>query len=58
MYMNPDSVNQFYYVYVLRSKMSDMWYIGLTADLRKHFKEHNNGMRTYTKGRGHFELIY
>ena len=56
--MNPDSVNQFYYVYILRSKTSGMWYTGLTADLRKRFKEHNNGVSTYTKGRGPFELIY
>ena len=56
--MNPDSVNQFYYVHALLSKMSGMWYTGLTADLRKRFKEHNNGVSTYTKGRGPFELIY
>lgn len=56
--MNPDSVNHFHYVYILRSKNSNMWYTGMTVDLRKRFREHNNGLSTYTKGRGPFELIY
>lgn len=56
--MNLDSVSKFYYVYVLRSKKSTMWYTGFTSDLRKRFKEHNNGENTYTKKRGPFELIY
>ena len=56
--MNPDSVNKFYYVYVLRSKKNAMWYTGFTIDLRKRFTEHNNGKSTYTKRRGPFELIY
>jgi putative endonuclease len=56
--MNPDSVTTFFYVYVLRSTKDSKWYIGFTHDLRKRFKEHNNGTSTYTKGRGPFELIY
>lgn len=56
--MNPDSVSQFYYVYVLRSKKDGMWYTGLTHDLQKRFKEHTRGESVYTKGRGPFELIY
>jgi len=56
--MNPDGVNQFHYVYILRSKKNGMWYTGMTADLRKRFREHNSGLSTYTKGRGPFELIY
>jgi len=57
--MNPDSVSKFYYVYVLRSQKDGRWYIGFTEDLRKRFKEHNEGKFTsWTKGRGPFELIY
>jgi len=56
--MSPDSVKKFYYVYILRSMKSGMWYAGLTADLRKRFREHQSGQSTYTKGRGPFELIY
>lgn len=56
--MNPDSVQKFYYAYVLRSKKDGMWYIGSTGDLRKRVWEHQNGKGGYTKGRGPFELIY
>jgi len=56
--MNPDSVSKFYYVYVLRSMKSVMWYAGCTQDLRKRFKEHVDGKSEYTKGRGPYELIY
>lgn len=47
-----------YYVYVVCSKKNGMWYTGYTSDLRKRFKEHNEGISTYTKGRGPFEIIY
>ena len=49
---------KFYYIYILRSKKNNVWYIGYTKDLRKRFKEHNEGRSIYTKGRGPFELIY
>ena len=47
-----------YYVYVLQSKKDEKWYTGYTDDLRKRFKEHNDGRVYSTKGRGPFELIY
>jgi len=56
--MNPDSVQKFQYVYVLRSKTSGVWYTGMTSDLRKRFKEHATGRSRSTKGRGPFELLY
>lgn len=56
--MNPDSDHKFYYVYVLRSKKTNQWYTGYTEDLRKRFKEHNDGKSTYTKKKGPYELIY
>jgi len=57
--MSLDSVPKFYYVYVLRSQKNNRWYIGFTMDLRKRFKEHNEGKyNSWTKGRGPFELIY
>lgn len=50
---------KFYYVYILRSKKSNQWYTGFTEDLRRRFKEHNNKQsKTWTKGRGPFEIIY
>lgn len=48
----------FYYVYIIQSKKNKFLYTGITADLRKRFKEHNGGKSTYTKSRGSFELIY
>lgn len=57
--MNPVSDNRFHYVYILRSKGSGNWYSGCTSDLRKRFKQHNEGQfKSWTKGRGPFELIY
>jgi putative endonuclease len=48
----------FYYVYVLRSLKDNKLYTGYTADLRKRFKEHQEGMVTSTKLRTPFELIF
>ena len=58
--MNPVSdITKFTYVYILRSQKDNRWYSGCTSDLRKRFKEHNNGeFKSWTKGRGPFELIY
>jgi len=47
-----------FYTYVLQSEKNKKWYTGFTSDLRKRFKEHNNNLSTYTKGRGPFDLIY
>ena len=47
-----------WYVYVLRSLKDGSWYTGVTNDLRKRFKQHNDGISGWTKGRKPFELIY
>ena len=47
-----------YYTYVLRSKKDKKRYVGVTRDLRKRFKLHNEGKVRSTKGRGPFEIIY
>jgi len=47
-----------FYTYILKSKKNDKFYIGFTNDLRKRFKEHNDGKSTYTRGRGPYDLIY
>lgn len=46
-----------WYVYVLRGLKSNLWYTGCTSDLRKRFREHNEGKSTYSK-RDTYELIY
>lgn len=47
-----------FYTYVLRSKKDGRFYTGATDDLRKRFKEHQDGKSTWTKSRGPFELVY
>jgi len=47
-----------HYVYVLKSSKDGKFYTGCTEDLRKRFKDHNDGKVISTKGRGHFELVY
>ena len=46
------------YTYVLKSKKDGLLYTGCTSDLRKRFRDHQNGNVISTKGRGLFELIY
>lgn len=47
-----------YYVYVIQSKKNKKLYFGFTQDLRRRFKEHNNGFSRYTKNSMPWELIY
>jgi len=47
-----------HYVYVLKSSKDGKFYTGCTEDLRKCFKDHNDGKVISTKGRGPFELVY
>lgn len=47
-----------FYTYILKSKKDGSMYTGSTKDLRKRLMQHNNGLSTYTKGKGPFEIIY
>ena len=47
-----------FYTYILKSLRDGKLYIGYTNDLWKRFKPHNEGLLTYTKGRGPREIIY
>ena len=47
-----------FYTYVLQSQKDGKFYTGYTNNLRKRFKEHNEGSVEYTKGRGPYKLIY
>lgn len=47
-----------FYTYVMRSKKDSKWYTGVTNNLRKRFKEHNENRVVSTKNRGSFEVIY
>jgi len=47
-----------FYTYILKSKKDGKMYTGYTSDLRKRFKQHNDNLNGYTKGRGPFTIIY
>jgi len=47
-----------YYVYLLISEKDGNFYTGSTADLKRRFAEHNNGMVNSTKNRLPLKLIY
>lgn len=47
-----------YYLYILKSKRDGKMYIGSTNDLRRRFKEHNDGKVFSTKSRRPFSVVY
>jgi len=48
----------FYYVYILQSQKNKSFYIGYTSDLKKRFKEHNEGKSLATKPFRPYKLIF
>lgn len=47
-----------FYVYILKSKKDNNFYIGSTNDLKRRINEHNLGLVFSTKSRMPFELVY
>ncbi|MBL7142328.1 MAG: GIY-YIG nuclease family protein [Candidatus Pacebacteria bacterium] len=47
-----------YYVYILQSLKNKSLYIGYTTDLKKRFKEHNDGKSVATKPFRPYKLIF
>jgi putative endonuclease len=47
-----------FYVYILQSLKNKSLYIGYTTDLKKRFKEHNNGRSAATKPFLPYRLIF
>lgn len=47
-----------YYVYILESLKDQKLYVGYTNNLKRRFKEHNNGKIAVTRDREPFKLIY
>jgi putative endonuclease len=45
-----------WYVYILKSKRQDWYYIGSTYNLKNRFNEHNRGANQSTKAYAPFEL--
>jgi hypothetical protein len=51
-------MNNYYYVYVLRSEKDSNFYVGYSNDLRRRLKAHQNGRVESTKKRLPVKLIY
>lgn len=47
-----------YYVYVLLSQKNHSRYVGFTSDLKKRFKEHDEGLTYSTRAGRPWKLIY
>lgn len=47
-----------YYFYILQSLKDQRLYFGFTEDLRRRFREHQNGESAATKARRPFRLVY
>ena len=47
-----------YYVYIIESLQSGIFYKGCTSDYTKRLIEHNNGINDYTKGKGPWKLVF
>ncbi len=47
-----------YFVYILRSKTTDHFYIGQTSNLNFRIRRHNENTVTATKNKGPWELVY
>jgi putative endonuclease len=45
-------------VYVLRSKLNGILYVGQTGNFLRRMIEHETGLARFTRGRGPWELIY
>ncbi len=47
-----------FFVYVLQSKSDRNFYVGVTSDLRRRFRDHQHGRVNSTKNRRPFKLVY
>jgi len=45
-------------VYAIRSQVRNYIYVGMTSNMERRLKEHNNGENRSTKAYKPFELIY
>ena len=47
-----------YYVYIIESSTSGIFYKGSTSDYKRRLSEHNEGKSEYTKGKGVWKLVF
>ena len=47
-----------YYVYIIESETSGIFYKGSTGDYLKRLLQHNEGINEYTRSKGPWKLIF
>jgi len=47
-----------YYVYLIESESSGIWYVGLSHDPKKRLLHHNLGKSKFTSGHTPWKLLY
>ena len=47
-----------YYVYIIESQQSGIFYKGSTSDYTRRLAQHNENINTYTKGKGPWKLVF
>ncbi len=52
------SPNNMFYVYIIWSSKSKIFYVGYTEDLRKRISEHNQGLSKATAPHKPWKLVY
>ncbi|MBK8496346.1 MAG: GIY-YIG nuclease family protein [Chitinophagaceae bacterium] len=47
-----------YFVYIIESEKSGIFYKGSTSDYNKRLSQHNEGTNDYTRSKGPWKLIF
>lgn len=47
-----------YFVYIIESELTGIYYKGSTSDYSRRLNEHNEGINKYTKGKGPWKLVF
>lgn len=47
-----------YYVYIIKSVTTGIFYKGSTSDYYRRLGEHNNGINEFTRGKGPWKLAF
>ncbi len=47
-----------YYVYIIESQQSGIFYKGSTSDYIRRLAQHNENINIYTKGKGPWKLVF
>jgi predicted GIY-YIG superfamily endonuclease len=51
-------MNEIYFIYLLESEKSGVWYIGLSSDPQTRLMQHNQGKSKFTSGHIPWKLLY